>query len=594
MSSDELNATDIARAALPATAAPTAGDSGRPKTQALKPPLRVGLLLDDFTQPQWAARAISDLAASTAVEIVVVVLNDAPRPSRRRFSRLRSWFRNRQYLLYALYQRIDRWWFEAPDDPFADTALETMLGNVPVLRVAPRMTKHCDFFNEPDVEAIRAYHLDVAVRFGFRILKGDALRIARHGVWSYHHGDNLVNRGGPAGFWEVMEGNDVTGSVLQRLTENLDDGQVLYRSFSSTNKFSVTKNQAGFYWTSALILRRVMEDLHNHGPEGFFDARDRTASWHGYSNRLYVAPKNREMAGLMFRVARRYIVEKVHETFAFEQWFVAYGIRRTTPLDRLAPDTNYYRFRQLVPPPDRFWADPFAVEYMSSRYIFVEEFFYATDRGRISVFEVDAHGIAHGPVPVLEREYHLSYPFVFEWAGSYYMIPETHAREQIELFRAVNFPHEWVFDRVLISNVRAVDATLAEMNGRWWMFVSIASDPVIPWDELSIFYADSPLGPWTPHVRNPVKSDVRNSRPAGRLFRWNGRMYRPAQDCSRRYGHSIVMNEVKHIDPETFVETEVSRITPGWTSNLLATHTINADGTLTVIDGLRRRRRGSR
>ena len=44
--------------------------------------------------------------------------------------------------------------------------------------------------------------------------------IARHGVWSYHHGDNRFYRGGPPGFWEVMEDQPVieyylrTGSTL--------------------------------------------------------------------------------------------------------------------------------------------------------------------------------------------------------------------------------------------------------------------------------------------------------------------------------------------------------------------------------------------
>ena len=167
-----------------------------------------------------------------------------------------------------------------------------------------------------------AHDLDVAVRFGFRIIKGDALRIARYGVWSYHHGDNLVNRGGPAGFWEVMEDADVTGSVLQRLTEELDNGQVLYRSFSPTNRFSVAKNQTDLFWSSTAVLPRVLEDLHRHGPTVIEECDGRSA-WHGYSNRLYVVPGNREMAGHMVRLGRRYLVERLRNTLAFDQWFVS-------------------------------------------------------------------------------------------------------------------------------------------------------------------------------------------------------------------------------------------------------------------------------
>ena len=179
-----------------------------------QPRLRVGLLLDDFVQPRWIARIVEALACSTSVELSLVVLNDAPAPPRTRFARARSWIRNRHYLLYAFYSRLDRWWFKVPNDPFVESDLESRFMGVPIIRVRPRMTKHCDYFEQSDVQTVLAHDLDVAVRFGFRILKGDALRIARYGVWSYHHGDNFVNRGGPAGFWEVMEDADVTGSVL--------------------------------------------------------------------------------------------------------------------------------------------------------------------------------------------------------------------------------------------------------------------------------------------------------------------------------------------------------------------------------------------
>ncbi len=43
-------------------------------------------------------------------------------------------------------------------------------------------------------------------------------------------------------------------------------------------------------------------------------------------------------------------------------------------------------------------------------------------------------------------------------------------------------------------------------------------------------------GPWEPHRRNPVKCDVRGSRPAGTPFVHGGELYRPAQDGSKRYG----------------------------------------------------------
>ena len=88
-------------------------------------------------------------------------------------------------------------------------------------------------FSLEKIKSIKKYNLDVLIRFGFKILRGKILKSSKYGVWSYHHGDNNENRGGPAGYWEVFEGHHITGSVLQILNEDLDNGQILYRSFSA-------------------------------------------------------------------------------------------------------------------------------------------------------------------------------------------------------------------------------------------------------------------------------------------------------------------------------------------------------------------------
>jgi hypothetical protein len=167
-----------------------------------KRPLRIGLLVDSLTQPRWVSKIINDIQASDFAEICLVVKNEATSEPLGRFQ---SYWKNRKYLLYAFYNRIDDRISLAEDDAFADVDVKVLLADVPVLGVMPVMKKFSDWFPDEAVEKIRSYDLDVAISHGFRILRGEALRIAKHGVWSYHHGDNLVNRGGPAGFWEVMD-----------------------------------------------------------------------------------------------------------------------------------------------------------------------------------------------------------------------------------------------------------------------------------------------------------------------------------------------------------------------------------------------------
>jgi hypothetical protein len=257
-------------------------------------------------------------------------------------------------------------------------------------------------------------------------------------------------------------------------------------------------------------------------------------------------------------------------------------------VETLLPD--FRSLRHLVPPRDRFWADPFPVFSNGKYYIFLEEYLYSRHKAHIAVLELAPDGErTSSPVIVLERDYHLSYPCVFEWQGAYYMVPETVHNRTVELYRARSFPYAWELQTTLLEDVQAVDTTLTESGGRWWMFTNIAWDRASKWsdwnDELHLFHAPSPLGPWTPHRGNPVKSDVRSSRPAGRLFTRGGDLYRPAQDCSQRYGYAITINKILSLNTDEFREVAVAKILPNWSANLVGTHTINSAKGLTVIDG---------
>ena len=83
--------------------------------------------------------------------------------------------------------------------------------------------------------------------------------------------------------------------------------------------------------------------------------------------------------------------------------------------------------------------------------------------------------------------------------------------------------------------------------------------------------------------------DVRNARPAGKLFQSGGVWMRPAQDCSGLYGKAIVIMEIVRINSHEYVEKEHIKIEPLWSENLIGTHTLNTEGSLTVIDGYRQR-----
>ena len=67
---------------------------------------------------------------------------------------------------------------------------------------------------------------------------------------------------------------------------------------------------------------------------------------------------------------------------------------------------------------------------------------------KVPLIEIGADGRWSTPVRVLERDHHLSYPFLFEHEGVLYMVPETAQAGTVELYRCTEFPLRWRRERV--------------------------------------------------------------------------------------------------------------------------------------------------
>jgi hypothetical protein len=562
-----------------------------------RPPLRIALLLDGTSVPRWIAEILRGLHDEQCVTIVGALLDadagTAPAPAavdRSLVTRFRRAWAHRDQVLAHRYMRFDARRYPADgDDPFAMLDVSDLLGGVPLVPAHPRRTKYSDYFDEPSLEALRAMTPDVVLRFGFRILRGDVLTIPTHGVWSFHHGDNRVNRGGPPGFWEVFLRWPATGAVLQRLSEDLDGGATLARTWVATDPLSVHRNRVMLYRAAAPLLLRKLRDLHRRGAEALRPPEGES-SFVPYSWSLFVAPTPSELLRGIVRLARVLVRRKLATVGHWEQWQIEYAVDATQPTHNTTPQTAPFRAKVLVPPADRYWADPFLVEADGRQWLFLEEVICSENLGRIAVVEMGPSGPIGAPRTVLERPFHLSYPFVFRHDGQWYMLPEMGASGRQELIRAVEFPFRWETDRDLSLGQPVVDPTLIEHEGRWWLFAGTAPHQAVPANELSIFYADSPLGPFTAHAMNPVATDARTARPAGAIFRVGPDMIRPAQDCTPDYGRSITFRRITRLTPSEYEEVEVGRLDPYWRRGLVGTHTINACGAVTVLDSRVRRR----
>jgi hypothetical protein len=265
-----------------------------------------------------------------------------------------------------------------------------------------------------------------------------------------------------------------------------------------------------------------------------------------------------------------------------EQWVIGARVRGDSQLPTDLKDCTF-----LVPPTGMHYADPFVVRHCDSTFVFFESWHDSDMKGTIKVAGLDSQGCWSLPEPALERPYHLSYPHVFSWRGEIYMLPETRHNRTIELYRATNFPRTWELTSVLLNNVDAVDTTLFEERGRWWMFTAGLGDSLDRLQRLSVFYADSPLGPWRPHPSNPVVTDMSRGRSAGNLFRLGKELIRPGQDCRSRYGYAISWNRIDLLTETAYHESLIGNFQPTFRSHCAAIHTFNQDGRWQVFDAKR-------
>ncbi|MHA1231164.1 MAG: glucosamine inositolphosphorylceramide transferase family protein [Candidatus Helarchaeota archaeon] len=235
------------------------------------------------------------------------------------------------------------------------------------------------------------------------------------------------------------------------------------------------------------------------------------------------------------------------------------------------PNKNYY------------YADPFGISYGNDKIIFFEKFDYRTSKGIISIlynFNYLNKSLDYNKVKeIIKNEFHISYPFILEYKNNFYCIPETHQSNNIELYKCINFPLEWIREKILIRNKSVLDPTLIYYNKKWWIF---CSGNELPNSSLYIFYSDNLYGPWKEHVNNPVKLDSRSSRPAGTPFLYKGKIIRPSQDCSSEYGKRIIFNRIDILNTNSFYETSIKVLSIG--GKWKGLHTISLFDNFTLCD----------
>ena len=506
--------------------------------------LRFGVLCNDLTFSAWEAEVLERLLDVDEVEIALFVVNDQPTASssslstkiRKLFTHAGAWTLYRRYFVNKKSRALD-----AVD-------LSNRFSDVPRLSCRSRREgKYSEYFVEDDLEKIRSYDLDFLLRFGFGIIRGGILEAARYGVWSYHHDDLDQYRGRPPCFWELDEGDPVTGATLQRLTDRLDGGVVLKKGYFKTIDTSYAANRDKVYFGSVEWPAQVCRDLLNGCAEYVHDRPTSTDA------PVYYRPKRSELLRVIFKTTWNYVQRQVSSFLFADRWTIGKIKRPISSFLEASEMSDVAWFPEVGG--SRYVADPCPV---NEDVVLAEEFDYKTGTGGLAAFRGSEESLKRMG-EVLGGQGHLSYPYVVQTDGQSYCVPESANTGEVVLYAMGDSPTEWRRVTTLLDEP-VLDPTLLHYDGRWWLFGTLQGH----YDntKLYLWSSNQLTRGWTRHPACPVKCDVRSARPAGRPFLHEGKLYRPAQDCSREYGGAVALNRVDHLSPVRYEEKTIARIHP--------------------------------
>ena len=540
----------------------------KPKTK-----LKIGIMTCDIEKlDKWEYLILEGILECPDLELALFIKDgrgQAYPPKRRLKSRLRRNLLTPKVfvnIIYWLQMKIESLLFRQAG-LFSDGDINSIINKtkgVETIYLNPKRKGFCDVFSKEDSERVKAYGLDIILRHEFNIIQGEVLNAARYGIWSFHHGDNAINRGYPPGFWEIVNNEPCCGVTLQQLTPELDGGLIIDKAWFDRHWSSYKNNNDLLDKSVVMLFKNIDKLLRQGGVE--------TVKSLVYYNRLYTKPTLKVFLNYLWKFYTYAIYHAFQKACPFGRlncWALFFG--RGDFLE-----TALFRVKPIPMPKNVFWADPFLYRYENQLYVFFENFSYKTKKGKIScgrIVENDKGRYSIEDVrDALDFDYHMSYPQIVEEGGDIFMIPETAANKRLEVYRCARFPDEWELYATAFDGEEVIETTyFRDENGYKWLFLNKgrAAEAELYIYRISSLKLESIEG----HALNPVIVDCKKGRNGGAPFKYGNECYRPSQiNTHGVYGRGIHISKIKKLTLEEYEDEEVVSIEPNFRKGLVGTH----------------------
>jgi hypothetical protein len=197
-------------------------------------------------------------------------------------------------------------------------------------------------------------------------------------------------------------------------------------------------------------------------------------------------------------------------------------------------------------------ADPFLIEFDNQIFCFFEEKSVYRN-GEIKVVNITTN--EKPQIVELGTNTHLSFPFVFQNEGKYYMIPETNELNEVAIYECQSFPKIWKKKVVLLKG-KFVDSSIIEHNGVYFMFTTLkVLNEGRHIYHLEIYYSDTLLGKYVKHASSPIQVGKKFGRLGGSILKDGGDLFRFSQDCEEFYGSELHRFKINKLTKDNIIET---------------------------------------
>ena len=532
---------------------------------------RIGILIKDFNQLQnWELRIIENIKNDSSLTLALLVKdgneergdNKSKKTlSKYLFSKQVS-FENKRYL--SNIQTVNK------------KEIFEYLNTIPTVKIKPKSVDDLDIFNEKDSQKVKEYKLDVLLKLGFNLISGEILNASKYGIWQLFHGDQ-TKVAGPPGFWEILTRQPVVEVKLVQLTGN-HSGLLIDKAYFNRHNFSFVETNTRALESSVSLLFKYLRKIKS-GNFLLPDTVDKNITLGNTPkplNSLNYSLKyfNGFFNGFLQKIQGRFGIRSNHWTF-----FIGKGNFMEADLSKL---------KSVKVPNDEFWADPFLYKYEDEYYVFFENYSYKTGLGKISCGKVKDNEFVK-IVDVLNFNYHLSYPFVFEEDGEIYMMPETGQNKRLEIYKCINFPDKWELFTTAFEGENVADAFFYndKLNQKWLFLNKVIAQNTDRTSELYIYKVNSlKLNKLEPHKQNPVIIDARVARNGGAIFKYKNKIYRPSQsNTDGVYGKALNINQIKKLTIEEYQEEVIRKVEPDFKKGLVSIHHLHQIDEMFVFDG---------